>query len=140
MTTPPSHDEIIDLERRFWNTMRDKDGAAAAGMTATPCVLVGAQGVSAIDPASMRQMMQHGQWTLKRYAFDDESVQIQSVNDDTVLIAYTVMEDLEVEGKPMSLRANDSSVWVRRDGAWVCALHTESVAGDPFGRDRQAGS
>jgi limonene-1,2-epoxide hydrolase len=71
MTTRPARDDILDLERRFWNTMRDKDGAAAARMTATPCVLVGAQGVSAIDPASMTQMMQHGQWTLKRYAFDD---------------------------------------------------------------------
>jgi hypothetical protein len=140
MTTRPARDDILDLERRFWNTMRDKDGAAAARMTATPCVLVGAQGVSAIDPASMTQMMQHGQWTLKRYAFDDESVQIQSIDDDTAIIAYAVMEDLEVEGKPMSLHANDSSVWVRRGGPWVCVLHTESVAGDPFGRDRQAGS
>jgi hypothetical protein len=35
-------------------------------------------------------------------------------------------------------QANDSSVWIRRDGAWLRALHTESLAGDPDGRDRRA--
>jgi hypothetical protein len=24
-----------------------------------------------------------------------------------------------------------------RNGRWLCALHTQSIAGDPFGRDRQ---
>jgi hypothetical protein len=39
-----------------------------------------------------------------------------------------------VDGEPLELEAFDSSVWVRRDGKWVCAVHTESPAGDPFGR------
>jgi hypothetical protein len=26
---------------------------------------------------------------------------------------------------------------VKRNGDWVCALHTESLAGDPYGRDRK---
>ena len=34
--------------------------------------------------------------------------------------------------------AADASTWVRRNGRWVCALHTESLKGDPFGRDRRA--
>jgi hypothetical protein len=29
------------------------------------------------------------------------------------------------------------STWVRRNGGWVCALHTESILGDPFGRDKR---
>jgi len=47
-----------------------------------------------------------------------------------------VHEELTVEGKPVTLDAADASTWVRRDGRWVCALHTESLRGDPFGRDR----
>jgi hypothetical protein len=39
-----------------------------------------------------------------------------------------------VDGKPESLAAFDASVWVRRGDAWLCALHTESLKGDPFGR------
>jgi hypothetical protein len=33
----------------------------------------------------------------------------------------------------------DASPWVQRDRRWVCALHTESIAGDPFGRGKLAG-
>ena len=44
---------------------------------------------------------------------------------------------LTVDGKPLTLEAADASTWVRRDGRWLCALHTESILGDSFGRDRQ---
>ena len=49
-----------------------------------------------------------------------------------------VHEDLTVEGEPVSLDAADASVWVRREGHWRCAMHTESITGDPFGRDRRS--
>jgi len=48
-----------------------------------------------------------------------------------------VRELLTVEGKPVTLEAADSSTWVLRDGNWVCTLHTEALAGDPFGRDKR---
>jgi hypothetical protein len=46
---------------------------------------------------------------------------------DVAALAYTVHEELTVEGKPVTLDAADVSVWVRRNGRWLCALHTESV-------------
>jgi hypothetical protein len=49
-----------------------------------------------------------------------------------------VHEDLTVDGKPVTLDAAESSTWVRRDGRWACAMHTEAIAGDPFGRDSAA--
>ena len=58
--------------------------------------------------------------------------------DDVGVVAYKVKEHLTVDGQPLTLEAADSSTWVRRDGEWVCALHTEAIAGDPFGRDKQA--
>jgi uncharacterized protein DUF4440 len=69
---------------------------------------------------------------------DLRDVQVQMVLDDVAVVAYRVREDLEVEGKPVTLDAADSSTWIRRDGRWVCAVHTESILGDPFGRDRRA--
>ena len=45
--------------------------------------------------------------------------------------------ELTVDGKPLQLEAADASVWIKRDGHWRCAVHTESVKGDPFGRDRK---
>ena len=39
-----------------------------------------------------------------------------------------------MKGKKVKLEAYDSSIWLRRDGQWTCVVHTESLAGDPFGR------
>lgn len=130
--------EVLALEKRFWDTMKTKDGRTAGKMTDDGCIVVGAQGVSAIDGPHMEKMMADGKWELKQYEFDEKNVQVKFVNDDVAIVAYKVNESLIVDGKPLPLNANDSSVWVRRNGEWLCALHTESVAGDPFGRDKTA--
>jgi hypothetical protein len=66
--------------------------------------------------------------------------QVRQLGDDVAVVAYTVHEKLTVDGQPVTLDAADASTWVRRNGRCVCALHTESVKGDPFGRDRRAAS
>jgi hypothetical protein len=138
MATTSKTEELLEQERLFWNAMKEKDSKAAARMTDDNCIIVGAQGVSAIDPKSMAKMTEEGEWELKEYSFDDETTQVRFIHDDVALVAYKVNEHVVVDGKPLNLDANDSSVWVRRNGRWLCAMHTESVAGDPFGRDRRA--
>ena len=59
------------------------------------------------------------------------------LNDDVAIVPYKVHEELTVDGEPVSIDAADACTWVRRNGRWLCALHTESIAGDPFGRDRK---
>jgi hypothetical protein len=53
------------------------------------------------------------------------------------IIAYKVKEKVLLDGDTLPIDANDASVWVRRNGEWLCALHTESLAGDPYGRDKK---
>ena len=136
MTTTAKTVELLEHERRFWNAMRDKDGEAASEMTNDRCIVVGSQGVSAIDPNTMARLTNSGDWELERFTFDESTAQVQFLNDDIALVAYRVKEKLTVDGKPVNLEANDASVWVRKNGEWLCAMHTESLAGDPFGRDR----
>ena len=138
MTTIAKTQELLEHERRFWNAMRDKDGEAASEMTNERCIVVGAQGVSAIDPATMSRLTKEGDWEIERYTFDESTAQVHFLNEDTALVAYRVTEKLTVGGKPVNLEANDSSVWVRKNGEWLCAMHTESLAGDPYGRDKVA--
>ena len=128
--------ELIDVERRFWNAMQEKDAATAGNLTDDQCVVVGAQGVSSIDAQTMAKLTSEGQWELKQYAFDEQKRQIRFLTDDIAIVAYPVKERVVVDGEMLPIEANDSSVWIRRDGEWRCALHTESLAGDPFGRDR----
>ena len=132
--------EVLEIERRFWNAMKAKDAASAGRMTDDRCIIVGAQGVSAITPDVMSKLTSEGRWELQQYAFDEKDRQVHFVSDDVAIVAYTVRERVVVDGETVPVEANDSSVWVRRDGAWRCALHTESLAGDPFGRDRRDGA
>lgn len=129
-------DEIIALEKRFWQTMIDRDVDTATGLMADRSIVTGAQGVSTIDRKAFAKMMSGGQWTLKSFAFD--KVQVVFAGDDVAVVGYEVTEELDVDGTPLTLVAYDASTWSRADGAWKCILHTESVKGDPFGRGEAA--
>jgi uncharacterized protein (TIGR02246 family) len=129
--------KVMEVEQRFWNAMKDKDADAAAQMTDDGCIVVGAQGVSAITADMMAKLTAEGEWELQQYSFDEKNRQVRFLSDDVAIVAYTVRERVVVDGETVPIEANDSSVWVRRNGDWRCALHTESLAGDPYGRDRQ---
>jgi hypothetical protein len=127
--------EILDLEKQFWQSMIDKDAEAGVRLTADPCIVTGAQGVSRIDSKTFAKMVEHGTWILHDYEFSD--VKVERVTDDVAVIAYKVRENLTVDGKKLTMEAADASTWVRDGDGWKCALHTESVLGDPYGRDRK---
>jgi hypothetical protein len=135
--TKPRAEELLEREKEFWNAMKAKDAKGAQRMTDDGCIVVGAQGVMAIDAERMATMTEEGTWWLEQYAFDERNAQVRFLSDDVALVAYKVSEKLVVEGKSLELDANDASVWVRRNGEWLCAMHTESLVGDPFGRDRK---
>jgi hypothetical protein len=88
----------------------------------------------------MGKLTTEGQWELQHYTFDEKNAQVRLLSDDVAIVAYKVNERVSVDGQTLPIDANDSSVWVRRNGEWRCALHTESLAGDPYGRDRSAKS
>jgi ketosteroid isomerase-like protein len=127
--------ELIGLETEFWNAIKAGDIAAAVRLSDEPCIVTGAQGVAQLDKKTFTQMMEKANWTLRDFKIDNAKV--QRLSDDVAIIGYKVHEDLMVDGKPMSLDAADASTWVRKNGRWVCAMHTESLLGDSFGRDRK---
>jgi ketosteroid isomerase-like protein len=127
--------ELVDLERRYWQALKDKDVDAAMELTDDPCIVAGAQGVGVIDHPTYERMMENATWTIVDFEIGDD-VQILMLDDDTAFVAYTVHEKLDVDGETVAFDAADTSTWVRRDGRWRCATHTESIAGDPYGRDR----
>jgi len=126
--------EILALEREYWQSMIMKDSAVATRLTADRSIVVGAQGVGMVSKQQMGVMIKSDKWTLKKFEFSN--VTFNSIDENTAVIAYGVKEELEVDGKQLSLDANDSSVWSRRNGTWECVAHTEAIKGDPFGRDR----
>ena len=135
MADASATDELMELERQFWEAIKNRDGKTAAALSDDPCVVTGAQGFGSYTPKQVGAMMNDARYELRGYRFA-KNPEVQLIGDDVAVVAYRVHEDLLVDGKPVSLEATDSSTWVRRDGQWRCALHTEAILGDPFGRDR----
>ena len=132
MTTTAVEQEIVELETEYWRAIRDKDTDAAIRLTDEPCLVAGAQGARSVDHKAFVAMAKSPVWELRKFELADADVRM--LTDDVAVIGYTVTEEMVVEGKPLTLKAADTSTWVRRNGRWVCAVHTESVLGDPFGR------
>ena len=127
--------ELLDLEDRYWRAIKERDVNAMLSLTEFPCLVAGANGVGLIDRENFVKMMKDPKCTL--HDFKVKKAEVRPLGDQVVSVAYEVHEDMTVDGKKVKIEAADTSVWVRRDGRWLCAMHTESVKGDPFGRDRK---
>jgi ketosteroid isomerase-like protein len=136
MATKTIESELLGLEKRYWQAIKDKDIDAAMRLTDDPCIVAGARGIARVDRQKFVTIMKAAPYTLHEFEIKDDA-EVRLLGDDVAILAYNVHEELTVEGKPVTLDAADSSVWVRREGRWVCALHTESIAGDSYGRDRR---
>jgi len=128
--------ELLDLENQYWQAIKEKDTDAAMRLTDDECLVTGAQGVGRVSRQTLSEMLKNAPYTL--HSFELKDAEVRQLRDDVAILAYKVHEDLTVEGRPVKLDAADASTWVRRDGQWRCALHTEAIAGDPFGRDRKS--
>lgn len=135
MTDGPIEAKLVDYEKQYWQAIKDRDVPAAMRLTDDPCIITGAQGVARITRTAFAGMLQAGGWTLHEFTLTD--VQVRLLGDDVAVLAYKVKELLTVDGKSLTVEAADSSTWVRREGNWMCALHTEALLGDPFGRDKR---
>jgi len=131
--------ELLALERQYWDAIKARDARTVNRLTAEDSTVAGATGVSGWNPQAVAKAFEAPEYTITDYRIDPQSVRINHISDDVVSIAYGVHEDMEMGGKPIRLDAFDISVWKQTGNGWQCVLHTESIKGDPFGRDRMAG-
>ena len=124
MTAKPTKDEIVALEKSYWDAMKKKDGRRTAELSGPTSLVTSAQGVMSIAKAKMGKMTEDGNWTLESYAFDD--IEVSTPAPDVAIIAYTVHQKVIRNGKPQNLRAADSSTWIRGAHGWKCHAHSEA--------------
>lgn len=130
-----AENEVVELEKQYWQAIMDRDTDKILQLTADPCLVTGAQGVMSLDHATYRRMMDaQPEWELLEFTL--EGLQAKEIAPRVVTTAYSVTENMTVDGKPHTLKAADASTWVQQGDRWVCVLHTEAILGDPFGRDR----
>jgi hypothetical protein len=121
-------DEIIALEKDYWDAMKRKDGKRTAQLSGDGAIVTGAKGVMSIPKSKMGKMTEEGNWTLEDYAFDN--IEVATPTDNVAIIAYTVKQKVTMDGKKQELRAADSSTWVRGANGWECHAHSETFLQD----------
>lgn len=116
METSSINREILGLENKYWEAMKNKDTETAVSLTKFPCVVTSPQGVQSISEDQYRTMLQASKpELLKDIKVQDPHVVV--LNPDTAMISYTIQMN--------DVRMLDISTWVRESGKWVCAFHSE---------------
>lgn len=121
-------DEIVALEKDYWDAMKRKDGTRSAQLSGKSSLVTGAQGVMTIPKDKMGKMTEEGKWTLESYEFED--VQVVTPTPDVAIIGYKVKQKVTMDGKKQELHAADSSTWIRGPEGWECHAHSESFLKD----------
>jgi ketosteroid isomerase-like protein len=118
--------DLIELEKRFWQAMVDGQTDLALELLEEPAALVGPQGASRFDHATYRKMAEHGVQVVKSFVLSE--IQCLQPTPDVAVLVYRVQQQVGPRGKPASSTQHmrDSSTWVRRGGRWRCVLHTET--------------
>lgn len=120
----PTRDELIALEKSYWEAIKAKDGKATAALSGETSIVTGARGVACIPQSKMAAMTEEGDWELESYAFDD--IEVSTPAPDVAIVAYTVRQKVRMDGKRQEMRAADSSTWIRGADGWQCHAHSET--------------
>jgi ketosteroid isomerase-like protein len=118
--------EIIALEKAYWKAMTEKDLEAALELTDFPALVAGAHGVYSVDKQQYAKLFKEAPEQVRSFDFDEESAQVRQLGHDTAVIAYTARSQFTRDGKEEVSDVADTSTWVRKDGKWVCAMHSET--------------
>ncbi|MDQ8023676.1 MAG: nuclear transport factor 2 family protein [Moraxellaceae bacterium] len=124
--------EVIALENRFWQAIKEEDAETAVSLLDEPALMVSSHGAMKFDHAGYRKMAEMGRMTVKDYKLSD--MQAVFPRDDMAVLTYRVSQTLSVRGKPGEIRQDmaDTSVWAHKGGAWRCVMHTETAIDKPL--------
>ena len=83
-TTQTNEERIFNLEKQFWQAIKDKDIAAAKRLTDFPCILGGPQGVDRVDEAAFTAMMSDARYTLDDFDLGRDA-KVRMLGDDVAV-------------------------------------------------------
>ncbi|MBO9716729.1 MAG: nuclear transport factor 2 family protein [Pseudoxanthomonas sp.] len=128
-----SHDQIMELERRFWQSMKDMDVDAAVALIDEQSASVSGWGIHHFGPAEYRAMALAGTARITAFEFFDEQVIFPL--PDVAVATYGARQSFTMEGKNHDMVVYDTTTWVRKDGRWLACAHTESAQQEVPPRD-----
>lgn len=117
--------EIIGLEKKYWKAMADHDLDAALSLTDFPCLIAGPQGRSLVTEEEFKKMFESHRNEIRTFEFENNP-EVRLLNPETAVTAYRAKSRIVRDGKEEDCDIVDTSTWIKRNGKWVCAMHTES--------------
>ena len=124
----PTKEEVVNLEKSYWDAMKKKDGNRTAELSGKTSLVTGAHGVMNIPKSKMGKMTEDGKWKLESYSFDN--VEVSTPAPDVAIIAYTVRQQVTMDGRSQEMHAADSSTWIHGTNGWECHAHSETILKD----------
>ena len=127
---PTTHQEVIDLEKKFWQSLVDEDTDTALSMLDEPALMVSPHGAMQFNHEQYREMAEKGSMVVKSFELSD--MQAVFPTDSTAVLTYRVKQSLAERGQAKQIKQEmaDSSVWTKKDGQWLCVMHTETPIDD----------
>jgi hypothetical protein len=122
---------LIDLEKKFWQSMVDQDADTAIDMLSEPALMVSSHGAMKFDHAAYRTMAEKGSMVVTDFELSDMEVLMPS--DSTAILTYRVRQTVAPREAGADQHATtqdmlDSSTWIRDGQGWRCVMHTETPA------------
>lgn len=120
--------DIMKLETEFWQSMLDQQPEKAAALLTETATSVAMFGIHHFSPAEYIAMAKKGPAKITAFSFSNENVLFPSA--DVAVATYEVAQKFEMNGQPQEMVCLDTTTWVRVDGRWLAAAHTETVKQD----------
>lgn len=117
--------EIIILEKKYWEAMASHDFETVKNLTFFPCITGGKRGVRSVDEDTFAKMFDQAQ-DMEIKVVDISNEQVTVVSDDYVVLGYNIILEQTIGGKTQQSRCVCTSAWVRVNGNWQCPLHSET--------------
>lgn len=115
---------IEQLEHTFWQSMLDNQPQVATNMLTEPALMVSSHGINQFDHATYTQMAQDTRYNIVDYKLS--SFKVLFPTDAVGIATYQVDLQMQVDGKPITMKTNNSTTWVKIGSEWKCAAHTEN--------------
>lgn len=120
-----TQDEIMELERRFWQSMKDMDIDTAVSLLDEQSASVSGWGIHHFGPAEYKAMAQSGGARITAFELFDERVIFPL--PDVAVATYSAKQSFTLDGKRHDMVVHDTTTWVKKGSTWLASAHTESA-------------
>ncbi|KAF2510548.1 DUF4440 domain-containing protein [Flavobacterium foetidum] len=115
--------KIIELEKKYWQGMKNHEYETVKNLTNFPCIIAGKNGIRTVDEANFKKMFESGEGDkIKVESFSD--FKFQQLSEESAVTAYVIQLLDTKENK--SMKCACTSAWMKQKEQWTCVLHTET--------------